>query len=82
MSMRWEWNGIWPSSMHWNVKNHYSRHGRKHDNKEKKTNGINYEVWWRMMLGQKNNEEGEPISLWLMKIPNKTYVHQRAPIPV
>ena len=50
--------------------------------KKKKTNGINYEVWWRMMLGQKNNEEGEPISLWLMKIPNKTYVHQRAPIPV
>ena len=31
---------------------------------------------------KKNNEENESISPWLMRIPNKAYIHQRAPIPM
>ena len=36
-----------------------------------------------MMVGQqKNNEKDESISPWLMRLPNKAYIHQRAPITV
>ena len=31
---------------------------------------------------QKNNEEDESISPWLMRLLNKAYIHRRAPIPV
>ena len=47
------------------------------------TKYINNEERWRMMLGwQQNSEECEPISPQLIKLSNKTYIHQRAPIPV
>ena len=29
-----------------------------------------------------NNEEDESIRQWLMRLPNKAYIHWRAPIPL
>ena len=37
----------------------------------------------KMMVGQqKNNEKNESISSWLMRLPNKAYIQQKAPISV
>ena len=36
-----------------------------------------------MMVGQqKKNEEDDSISPWLMRFLNKTYIHQKATIPM
>ena len=70
--------------MHWNVKDYHSWHRKKCDDEDEEWNkDINNEVRWRMMLGwQQNSDEDEPISPCLMRLLNKAYIHQRAPIPV
>ena len=40
------------------------------------TKDITNELWWKMMVGgQKNNKQGELVSLWLMKLLNKANIH-------
>ena len=45
-------------------------------------NDMNKEVWWKIKVRQQKNEEDESISLWLIRLPNKAYIQQRAPILV